>query len=317
MHDMKTALEKLSAETDRLKFPLLQIEKDGAAYDKQKWPVDCTDKIIVCVYKDQLLCETFHRSDYFFFDFSYRGTYYAVSDRADHVITMNENACYIGQPFNGYARRTEDGKDSTVISVLIRKDVFVKEFISAISNDFSLFHFFLDPEKDPCLDGYIHLHIQDKNAVRTVLEMMVLEYADRRADTQSVLKPMMLTLLMLISREYRQSMRKGPQSPITYKIIEYINENFGSVRLKDVAKHFSYHPNYISALIRKETGRTFSELLKESRMRSAKILLLDSNLSVEEIVAKLGYKNSSSFYKAFRDYFGVPPREYKEYIKKV
>ena len=50
MHDMKTALEKLSAETDRLKFPLLQIEKDGAAYDKQKWPVDCTDKIICLLY---------------------------------------------------------------------------------------------------------------------------------------------------------------------------------------------------------------------------------------------------------------------------
>lgn len=74
-----------------------------------------------------------------------------------------------------------------------------------------------------CIDVHRHLHIWDKNAVRTVLEMMVLEYADRRADTQSVLKPMMLTLLMLISREYRQSMRKGPQSPITYKIIEYIN----------------------------------------------------------------------------------------------
>jgi len=29
MHDMKTALEKLSAETDRLKFPLLQTEVEG------------------------------------------------------------------------------------------------------------------------------------------------------------------------------------------------------------------------------------------------------------------------------------------------
>ena len=33
-------------------------------------------------------------------------------------------------------------------------------------------------------------------------------------------------------------------------------------------------------------------------------------LSIENIAAMLGYRDSSNFYKAFREYYGKSPREY-------
>ena len=82
------------------------------------------------------------------------------------------------------------------------------------------------------------------------------------------------------------------------------------VTLKDIAAHFSYHPNYISALLHKETGRKFTEILLEKRMERAVLLLKNTPLSVEEITVMLGYSNTSNFYKAFREYYGTTPREY-------
>lgn len=40
-------------------------------------------------------------------------------------------------------------------------------------------------------------------------------------------------------------------------------------RLKNIAAHFNYYPNYISSLLHRETGRKFTEILLEKRMERA------------------------------------------------
>lgn len=82
--------------------------------------------------------------------------------------------------------------------------------------------------------------------------------------------------------------------------------------LGELSARFSYHPNYISALLPRETGKKFSELLLEKRMERATLLLRNTSLSIEEIAAMLGYSNHSNFYKAFKEYYHASPREYSK-----
>ncbi|MBR1670989.1 MAG: helix-turn-helix domain-containing protein [Butyrivibrio sp.] len=63
-----------------------------------------------------------------------------------------------------------------------------------------------------------------------------------------------------------------------------------------VATHFNYHPNYISSLLHRETGRKFTEILLEKRMERAVLLMKHTTLSIEEISSMLGYSNHSNFY---------------------
>lgn len=93
-----------------------------------------------------------------------------------------------------------------------------------------------------------------------------------------------------------------------------MGEHFDTVTLKDIAKRFSYHPNYISTLLHRELGKSFSEILLEQRMERAVILLRGTNLPINEIALMLGYNNSSNFYKAFREYYHVSPREYTDAV---
>lgn len=142
--------------------------------------------------------------------------------------------------------------------------------------------------------------------------MIVIEYADRKDDTQLILKPMVLALFMHIARRYRLEKTEIQASSLSESIIQYINSHPDSVSLKDIASHFNYHPNYISTLLHKEVGKTFSEIVLEKRMDRAIFLLKGTTLSIEEISSMLGYSNTSNFYKAFREYYGTSPRHLLE-----
>ncbi len=49
-------------------------------------------------------------------------------------------------------------------------------------------------------------------------------------------------------------------------------------------------------------------------MERAGILLKGTSLPIEEIALMLGYSNSSNFYKAFREYYHMSPREYERIL---
>lgn len=183
-------------------------------------------------------------------------------------------------------------------------------FLPVLSADTNLFHFFLDPQTNEYSEEFIHLRFDDSCCIRTLLEMMVIEYADPQEDTQTILQPMVLTLLMMVARQYKRSIPVPKDERLSDKIVRYMGELSDVVTLKDISKHFSYHPNYISTLLHREIGKSFSEILLEQRMERAAFLLKGTNLSVEEIAAMLGYSNSSNFYKAFREYYHCSPRDY-------
>lgn len=75
--------------------------------------------------------------------------------------------------------------------------------------------------------------------------------------------------------------------------------NYNIISYKDIASYFHYHPNYISALLHQKTGREFTEILLEKRMKSAVLMMKNTTLSIEEIAATLGYGNFSNFYNTF------------------
>lgn len=153
-----------------------------------------------------------------------------------------------------------------------------------LSANSRLFHFLLDPSTNRFSDEFIHFKIEDDCNIRALLEMMVVEYAYKQSDTKDILKSLTLSFLLQIARQYAATDPAIHSEKLSEQIIQYVGEHFDTVTLKDIAKCFSYHPNYLSTLMRRETGKSFSEIL-------------------------LGYGNSSNFYKAFREYYGVSPRE--------
>ena len=305
-----SAIEKLQDDFSTLNFAYHDFQV-GEQWEKMyRWPGPPEEDILICVHKSNGEQELFHRHDFFYFNYTYKGQYESLSYQYNHKITILENELYAGQPFAGHALCVHDNQETIIIGVLVKRETFFRSFLPLLSTSPRLFHFFLDPSTKHYSEEFLHFKVEDSCGVRTLLELMVTEYAFKRPDTQAILKPLTLAFLMQITRQYTLDYPVASDSNLSEQIVQYMNANIGHVSLKDIAAHFSYHPNYLSTVMRKELGKSFSELLLEQRMERAIILLKGTTLPVEEIALMLGYSNSSNFHKAFREYFGRSPREF-------
>ncbi len=62
-------------------------------------------------------------------------------------------------------------------------------------------------------------------------------------------------------------------------------------------------------------GHSFRSILSEIRLRLAKQYLADESLSHSEVALLLGYSEQSSFIRAFRNWTGLTPGEYREKLE--
>lgn len=110
----------------------------------------------------------------------------------------------------------------------------------------------------------------------------------------------------------REAHEKEELSLLTRNALQYIRlhsvEGFG---LNDVAQKLCVSANYLSALIRKETGVTFHEHVLNAKMDVARTMLADPRILVEEVARAVGYGNYISFYNAFKRMEHMTPTEFR------
>lgn len=94
----------------------------------------------------------------------------------------------------------------------------------------------------------------------------------------------------------------------------YISENCEQViTLDDIAEQFGFSSYYFSRLFKSATGYNFTEYLTLQRVKRAQLFLADSDMNITEIAFSSGFKSISSFNRAFRQFRGCAPRDYRKY----
>ena len=115
-----------------------------------------------------------------------------------------------------------------------------------------------------------------------------------------------------LNEAFLRRMDMPKQSLLTRNALKYINLHaIEGIQLNDVADKLCVSANYLSALIRKETGVTFHEHMLEARMNVARSMLADPRILVEEVARAVGYGNYISFYNAFKRIEHMTPTEYR------
>jgi len=97
------------------------------------------------------------------------------------------------------------------------------------------------------------------------------------------------------------------------KAQEWIQANFdGDVSIDKMADMINMSPRTFQRRFKQATGDSPLVYLQRFRVEMAKRMLENTNHSVEEITAHIGYENSSSFRKIFKKYAGLSPGEYRK-----
>ena len=99
--------------------------------------------------------------------------------------------------------------------------------------------------------------------------------------------------------------------------LEYIYHHLHlKITLQELAKVACLSPQYLSFLFHKEVGSGVYCTILKLKVTSAKELLLQSDLSSQEISAYLNFSSQSHFISCFKREFGMTPRQFKEQFRK-
>ncbi len=114
-----------------------------------------------------------------------------------------------------------------------------------------------------------------------------------------------------------QALRPASEKPqLLDQILTYVEENMASrITLADISRQFYVSESTVSSIFRKEMGISFYRSVTQRRLIASKNLIL-SQEPLENVASKVGFSDYSSFFRAFKQEYGISPRQFREEMKK-
>ena len=124
------------------------------------------------------------------------------------------------------------------------------------------------------------------------------------------IKTHLFILLDMINRAFlNQDDAEYKTTGVAGRIISYINNHLcDDISVPVIAKHFYLSPSQLSRIFRRSTGAAPWEYITKKRLTAAKEKI-NHGFSAQEASESCGFKDYSSFYRAYRKYFGCSPKE--------
>ncbi len=96
-------------------------------------------------------------------------------------------------------------------------------------------------------------------------------------------------------------------------VLQYIQQNYRTVSLSNLAETFHFNKTYLSRLIHKKMGQSFSEVLCAVKMNHAMDHLMNTSMKVSQIAEAVGYDSVDHFSRVFRRVYGLSPQQYRRH----
>jgi AraC-like DNA-binding protein len=154
----------------------------------------------------------------------------------------------------------------------------------------------------------------DRTSWSARLSALDLELRERRDGYREAVVAHLTLLLVGLSRlaaDIVGDLRQKDE-PLLAEVFGFIEDRYPErVSLKDVASSVSLSPAYLTTIVRRKTGRTVQEWIAERRMAQARRLLVESDLTVEEVARRVGYADPVYFARSFRRTHGTTPLRWR------
>lgn len=206
-------------------------------------------------------------------------------------------------------------KDDLAINFIILPEFF-NSLITLLEHEKTPLHDFL---LDSLLGNssncdYLYFNVASVAPIQNLVEnLMFYILKDDNGHQPLMGKTMALLFLELMHHtDAIASENSDFKDKLTVDVLKYIDVHYREATLTELSATLNYDLYWLSKEIKKQTKKTFKELLKEKRLSVAKHLLKHSSLSIDEIIMLIGYENTSYFYRLFKEEFNVSPKTYRQ-----
>lgn len=164
------------------------------------------------------------------------------------------------------------------------------------------------------------LHLDEKQAASALDACRKAEHYSSRKGflSEKLLCSVILQMLSFISdllsrKEISEELSAERIPDEIVSAIRYINHHYSEpVSLEQAAERAHMSRYHFSRVFHSATGATFLEYLYNVRLSNVHQLLLESDLSLNEIASRCGFSSTSHLTRIFKNAYGMPPREFRK-----
>lgn len=161
--------------------------------------------------------------------------------------------------------------------------------------------------------GYLHFKVADILPIQNLLENLIWTIVNNQQNKRSI-NQITMGLLFLQLMNYTEKIVVGKNASdedLIFAVLRYIEENYKEAELTSLAENLHYDVYWMSKMIKKKTGKTYTELVQRKRIQQAAYYLKNTDMTVADIGNAVGYDNLSYFHRIFQKQMGISPKKYR------
>jgi AraC family transcriptional activator of pobA len=224
----------------------------------------------------------------------------------DHELELSSDNIYFMSP--GQVHRIETYSALKGHSIMFTEEFFILNFTNNEALD--KLAFLRNSYKNP----HLTISPETRQLLEPVLLLMYQEFA--RADySRLALSSLMFVLLNSLERVYetqKSSSNTSGHIALMDKFRELLEVNYASQQpLSYYSSELCVTPHHLNTIIKKATGKTVSEVIRDRIMLEAKRMLVHTHTPIGQIAHQLGFNDFSYFSRLFKKYNQLTPDKYR------
>lgn len=147
----------------------------------------------------------------------------------------------------------------------------------------------------------------------------IAEFSSKQEDYDEILCALFDLILFYIIRNFKlgdTAVRKNninSYDELCFQIMNYIDTHIYTIKsLSVLSEKFKYNYSYLSDIFKKNTGMTVINYYNTRRLNAARLLIIENKLNITNIAEILNYSSPYSFSKAFKQKYGVSPKNFSK-----
>ena len=166
----------------------------------------------------------------------------------------------------------------------------------------------------PTHTNLIHPKTVERTALTTRLNELILETYGNAPGNDLYAHGLFLQFMVELNRLAKHAPKvraiKDDSSDLVQQTLSYINEHFSEeLSLENIAGNFYVSKYHLSHAFSSEVGVSIYRYIMLKRLTNACQLLLDGK-AAKEVCALCGFSDYTSFFRAFKNEYGLSPRDF-------
>lgn len=149
-----------------------------------------------------------------------------------------------------------------------------------------------------------------------LMEQLLREIIEQKVGYHNISKGLLARLLNSLSSTYDFQLtcqdKRKISDLIFCEVEKFLQENYKTATIGELVRRFHYNADFYNRLIKEYSGYTYSDYLKNIRLKEAEKMIRTTKLSIVKIGNQVGYQSMGHFYQLFQKKYGMTPAKYRK-----